>query len=399
VANHHLHPHGGWNAIYLHGDATHATIDTLLAANPESSPIWRWNPNPNADPVQHLDRSSPRRHARVEHVGPRRHRQHPRDPHRPATPTSSNAAGTLGTPTPCPSCTRSSRPAAPGCATAPTSSVSPRATPRGTYPNIRTTSPRSPSRSPPTPKSTNTTAARLGLEPDPSVQYRHGARRPHQGLLVRSRRRRQFLRAARGQPVEPRRPRSTAATARSSPSACATAPPPRHAHRRARGLSAPRPSARTQITAAVPLTYRTFNTTTGQYDRFTPSRPPRRSRRPAVLRRTHLRRRPRPDDRRAGASTPRFLRFTDGGNLMDVYLPVSAQRHLPRRPLDRRCRRHQRPEQGPRRHRHDHRSRSRCACSFTSTIPAPPASSRKSSSANSPSAPNAVGLCTLESAP
>jgi hypothetical protein len=39
---------GGWNSIYLHGDATHATIDTLFAANTEVIEIWRWNPNPNA---------------------------------------------------------------------------------------------------------------------------------------------------------------------------------------------------------------------------------------------------------------------------------------------------------------------------------------------------------------
>ncbi len=41
---------GGWNAIYLHGDATHTTIDTLVAANPEIVSIWRWNTN--ANPVQ-----------------------------------------------------------------------------------------------------------------------------------------------------------------------------------------------------------------------------------------------------------------------------------------------------------------------------------------------------------
>ena len=38
---------GGWNSIYLHGDATHATIDQLVAANPEIVSIWRWNPSPN----------------------------------------------------------------------------------------------------------------------------------------------------------------------------------------------------------------------------------------------------------------------------------------------------------------------------------------------------------------
>lgn len=38
---------GGWNAIYLHGDATHATPDALFASNPEVLEVWRWNPNPN----------------------------------------------------------------------------------------------------------------------------------------------------------------------------------------------------------------------------------------------------------------------------------------------------------------------------------------------------------------
>ncbi len=37
---------GGWNSIYLHGDATHATIDQLVADNPEILEIWRWNTNP-----------------------------------------------------------------------------------------------------------------------------------------------------------------------------------------------------------------------------------------------------------------------------------------------------------------------------------------------------------------
>lgn len=41
---------GGWNAIYLHGDADHATLDELF---PNSGPtaaiteVWRWNPNPD----------------------------------------------------------------------------------------------------------------------------------------------------------------------------------------------------------------------------------------------------------------------------------------------------------------------------------------------------------------
>jgi hypothetical protein len=37
---------GGWNSIYLHGDASHATLETLFAANPEVLEVWRWNPNP-----------------------------------------------------------------------------------------------------------------------------------------------------------------------------------------------------------------------------------------------------------------------------------------------------------------------------------------------------------------
>lgn len=42
---------GGWNAIYLHGDATYAVPGTgtgqLFALNPEVLEVWRWNPNPN----------------------------------------------------------------------------------------------------------------------------------------------------------------------------------------------------------------------------------------------------------------------------------------------------------------------------------------------------------------
>jgi hypothetical protein len=38
---------GGWNSIYLHGDATHATPDELFASNPEVLEVWRWNPNPD----------------------------------------------------------------------------------------------------------------------------------------------------------------------------------------------------------------------------------------------------------------------------------------------------------------------------------------------------------------
>jgi hypothetical protein len=38
---------GGWNAIYLHGEATFAPPATLFSANPEVLEVWRWNPNPN----------------------------------------------------------------------------------------------------------------------------------------------------------------------------------------------------------------------------------------------------------------------------------------------------------------------------------------------------------------
>jgi len=38
---------GGWNSIYLHGDATHATPEALFASNPEVLEVWRWNPNPD----------------------------------------------------------------------------------------------------------------------------------------------------------------------------------------------------------------------------------------------------------------------------------------------------------------------------------------------------------------
>jgi hypothetical protein len=38
---------GGWSAIYLHGDATHTTLDALLASHPHVLSVWRWNPNPN----------------------------------------------------------------------------------------------------------------------------------------------------------------------------------------------------------------------------------------------------------------------------------------------------------------------------------------------------------------
>ena len=34
----------GWNAIYPHVDASHATLDTLLAAYPNVKEVWRWQP-------------------------------------------------------------------------------------------------------------------------------------------------------------------------------------------------------------------------------------------------------------------------------------------------------------------------------------------------------------------
>jgi hypothetical protein len=37
---------GGWNAIYLHGDASHATPATLFKDYPDVQEVWRWNPNP-----------------------------------------------------------------------------------------------------------------------------------------------------------------------------------------------------------------------------------------------------------------------------------------------------------------------------------------------------------------
>src|SRR5690606_29163792 len=47
---------GGWNAIWLHGDATHATPAELFAAYPDVLEIWRWNPNP--DQIQLTDSTS-----------------------------------------------------------------------------------------------------------------------------------------------------------------------------------------------------------------------------------------------------------------------------------------------------------------------------------------------------
>jgi hypothetical protein len=38
---------GGWNSIYLHGDASYATLDTIFASQTAVEEIWRWNPNPD----------------------------------------------------------------------------------------------------------------------------------------------------------------------------------------------------------------------------------------------------------------------------------------------------------------------------------------------------------------
>lgn len=46
---------GGWNAIYLHGDATHANIETQIT-NMNVEEIWRWVPNP--DRVQYVSTPS-----------------------------------------------------------------------------------------------------------------------------------------------------------------------------------------------------------------------------------------------------------------------------------------------------------------------------------------------------
>lgn len=37
---------GGWNSIYLHGDASHASLETLFASQTAVLEVWRWNPNP-----------------------------------------------------------------------------------------------------------------------------------------------------------------------------------------------------------------------------------------------------------------------------------------------------------------------------------------------------------------
>lgn len=38
---------GGWNSLYLHGDASHTTLDQQFSGNPEVLEVWRWNPNPS----------------------------------------------------------------------------------------------------------------------------------------------------------------------------------------------------------------------------------------------------------------------------------------------------------------------------------------------------------------
>src|SRR6187401_687321 len=40
----------GWNAVYLHVDATHETLDDLIGADPTNpiEEIWMWTPNPSA---------------------------------------------------------------------------------------------------------------------------------------------------------------------------------------------------------------------------------------------------------------------------------------------------------------------------------------------------------------
>ena len=37
---------GGWNSIYLHGDASHASLETLFASQTALLEVWRWNTNP-----------------------------------------------------------------------------------------------------------------------------------------------------------------------------------------------------------------------------------------------------------------------------------------------------------------------------------------------------------------
>jgi hypothetical protein len=38
---------GGWNSIYLHGDANHASIAQIFPPSSNVLSVWRWNPNPN----------------------------------------------------------------------------------------------------------------------------------------------------------------------------------------------------------------------------------------------------------------------------------------------------------------------------------------------------------------
>lgn len=47
---------GGWNAIYLHGDASHTTPAEIFKNYPHVVEVWRWNPNP--DQVQFSDSPS-----------------------------------------------------------------------------------------------------------------------------------------------------------------------------------------------------------------------------------------------------------------------------------------------------------------------------------------------------
>ncbi|WP_221030552.1 hypothetical protein [Actomonas aquatica] len=44
------HLKGGWNAIYLHGEADYASLETIFPESSNVISVWRWNPNPN--PIQ-----------------------------------------------------------------------------------------------------------------------------------------------------------------------------------------------------------------------------------------------------------------------------------------------------------------------------------------------------------